>query len=63
MSLKKRSDVKNHLSTRAGSTTFPFGPIDQPNVIRDSESEEHRTKANVPHSDTAVGEPTAQQQA
>jgi hypothetical protein len=32
MSLIKKSDVKNHLSTRRSKTVFPFGPINQPDV-------------------------------
>lgn len=56
MSINKRSDVKNHLSTRAGTIIFPFGPADQPNIPDDKESEQHSTKPNVPGSENAVDE-------
>lgn len=32
MSLIKKSDLKNHLSTRTGATTLPVQPVSQPDA-------------------------------
>jgi hypothetical protein len=58
MSLNKRSDVKNHLSTRASNTVRPVKPGSQPDIPSDSESERHSTKPNVPGSGNSADEPT-----
>lgn len=50
MSLSKKSDVKNHLSTRRSKTVFPFRPTNQSDV-KDSSGNELRDKnLNVPDS-------------
>lgn len=36
MSLIRKSDVKNHLSTRSGATLIPFG-LARPNAVADRE--------------------------
>lgn len=50
MSIIKKSDVKNHLSTRASNIVLPFKPASQPRTADDLGSELHSTKPNVPGS-------------
>lgn len=47
MSIIKRSDVKNHLSTRASAVVFPFAPTSQADATVDSRSELRGAKPNV----------------
>lgn len=54
MSIIKRSDVKNHLSTRASTTVLPFKPISQTDTTGDSGSELHSAKPSVPDSGDAL---------
>jgi hypothetical protein len=50
MTLIKRSDVKNHLSTRASAVVLPFTPTSQPDAAGDSTSELRGAEPNVPGS-------------
>lgn len=47
MTIIKRSDVKNHLSTRASSVVLPFKPASRPGTTGDAENELHSTKPSV----------------
>jgi hypothetical protein len=59
MTLIKRSDVKNHLSTRANKVLFPFKPASGPDAIGSSESEPRDTKPRIPNSGDPSEIPTA----
>ena len=54
MSIIRRSDVKNHLSTRASETVHLFTPANQPGTTGDSGSELPSTKPSVPDSGDAL---------
>lgn len=48
MTIIKRSDVKNHLSTRASSVVLPFRPTSKPDATGDSRSKLQSAEPNVP---------------
>jgi hypothetical protein len=50
MSLNKKSDVKNHLSTRRSKTLLAFRPTNQSDVIDSSGNELRDKNLNVPDS-------------
>lgn len=54
MSFFKRSDVKNHLSTRARNGERPVKPVSKPEITRDFGSELHSTMPSVPGSGNRV---------
>jgi hypothetical protein len=53
----KKTDVKNHLSTRAGTKVLQFRPISQPVSAGIPENELHHSKVNVPNSGADSGQP------
>lgn len=55
MRFNQRSDVKNHLSTRASSIVLPFPPVSQPDITGDSENKPRSTE-HVPSSGKSVAE-------
>ena len=56
MSLIKKSDVKNHLSTRQ-KTLLPSRPMSQPDATGNPESELLDAKVIAPGSDADSGQP------
>jgi len=54
MTIIKRSDVKNHLSTRASNVVLTFKPASQRGTTEDSGSVLHSTKPSVPDSGDAL---------
>jgi hypothetical protein len=48
MTIIKRSDVKNYLSTRARAVALPFTPTSQTDAAGDSRSELRGAEPNVP---------------
>lgn len=58
MSLIKRSDVKNHLSTRR-KTLMPFRPVSQPDATGNPEGEPRDAKVAAPGSDASPGQPSS----
>jgi hypothetical protein len=47
MSLIKKSDVKNHLSTRTRASVYPFG-LARPDYAANAQSNSSSEKANAP---------------
>lgn len=58
MTIIKRSDVKNHLSTRAGAKVLQFRPTSQPVIAGSPENELQNAKVNAPNAGADSGQPS-----
>lgn len=56
MSLMRRSDVRNHLSTRSGTTVHLPDHLNRPDAAGSPEDQSAGTQVNVPHSEPVAGD-------